>query len=194
MKQPQPRPGGRSARVQAAVHQAVIELLSHADGKELTIPVIAERAGVNPTSVYRRWGSREAVLADVAVTRLESEWPMPDTGTLRGDLIQWAVNGAATLVQPDGQLILRALALSLPGTSQAQAERREHFQRRADALGTVLSRAAGRGETPPSIDDVLDHLLGPLHLRAVFGRMPSGPDYPTQLVDRLLNGSADPAG
>ena len=63
------RPGGRSARVRDAVHKAVVELL--ADGEiDVAIPKIAERAGVNPTSIYRRWGSRDHLLLDAAVTRL----------------------------------------------------------------------------------------------------------------------------
>ncbi|WP_425426289.1 TetR/AcrR family transcriptional regulator [Amycolatopsis australiensis] len=54
-------PGGRSARVREAVHDAVVEL--HAAGEiDAAIPRIAERAGVNPTSVYRRWGSRDHLL------------------------------------------------------------------------------------------------------------------------------------
>ncbi|MFD3917105.1 TetR/AcrR family transcriptional regulator [Streptomyces sp. NPDC058603] len=190
MNEPTQRPGGRSARVRAAVHQAVIELLSQPDVNDLTIPAVAQRAGVNPTSIYRRWGSREALLADVAVTRMEGAWPLADTGTLRGDLVQWATNGAASLVRADGQLILRALALSLPGTPQAQADRREHLRRRADALQDILSRAAERGEFPPPLDEVLDHLLAPLYLRALFGHMPPGPAYPQELVDRLLDGGS----
>ena len=59
------RPGGRSAKVTAAVHQAVLDLL--AAGEPLTIPQVAARAGVNATSVYRRWGDVPALLADTAL-------------------------------------------------------------------------------------------------------------------------------
>ena len=44
----QVRIGGRSARIQAAVHAAVRELTAEADRGELTVPVIAARAGVTP--------------------------------------------------------------------------------------------------------------------------------------------------
>ncbi|MEU6466047.1 TetR/AcrR family transcriptional regulator [Streptomyces sp. NPDC046976] len=62
------RPDGRSARVQAAVHQALTELAGERDVTELTIPAVAERAGVNPTTIYRRWGTLQALFAEV-VTR-----------------------------------------------------------------------------------------------------------------------------
>ena len=51
------RPGGRSARVRAAVHRAVEELLAESPAEALTMPIIANRAGVHPTTVSRRWSS-----------------------------------------------------------------------------------------------------------------------------------------
>ena len=57
------RIGGRSARIQTAVHAAVRELTAEADRGELTVPMIAARAGVTPSTIYRRWGD------------LPSSWP-----------------------------------------------------------------------------------------------------------------------
>ena len=85
-QRPARRPGGRSALVRAKVHQAVLDLLTERGTAELSIPVVAQRAGVNPTSIYRRWRTREGLLADVAMSRLERDLPLPDTGSLRGDL------------------------------------------------------------------------------------------------------------
>ncbi|MFE3652021.1 helix-turn-helix domain-containing protein, partial [Streptomyces sp. NPDC059152] len=53
---PMARPGGRSARVQEAVHTAVRELESEVGRDALTVPLIAARAGVTPSTIYRRWG------------------------------------------------------------------------------------------------------------------------------------------
>ncbi len=69
----QPRPGGRSARVRAAVHRAVGELLADEPAEALTIPAIAARAGVHATTVYRRWGSVAQLLADVATSRFSGD-------------------------------------------------------------------------------------------------------------------------
>ena len=40
------RPGGRSALVRVKVHQAVLDLLAEQGTSELSIPVVAQRAGV----------------------------------------------------------------------------------------------------------------------------------------------------
>ena len=51
----QVRVGGRSARIQAAVHDAVRALTAEVGREALTVPMIAGRAGVTPSTIYRRW-------------------------------------------------------------------------------------------------------------------------------------------
>ena len=181
------RPGGRSALVRAKVHQAVLDLLTERGTAELTIPVIAQRAGVNPTSIYRRWRTREGLLADVAMSHLERDLPLPDTGSLRGDLTAWAASAAADLARPEGRLFLLALVTSIPRTPEAQAERDQHLQRRMRAIRQVTDRAASRGESPPDPGTIADTVLGPLYRRALWGTLPADPAYASSLVDRLLS-------
>ncbi|WP_240804225.1 TetR/AcrR family transcriptional regulator [Streptomyces sp. A0592] len=195
-KPPAPRIRKSSEQVREAVHQAVVDLLSDPDAGDLTIPAIAQRAGVNHTSVYRRWGSREALLADVVVTRLERDWPLADTGTLRGDLTAWAEAGVASIRTPEGRLLIRAVALSMPAGAAAQEGRALQLGRRIDAIERIRERAAARGEDPPPLDRILDQLIAPLYLRAIFGIDPPATGYPQLLVERLLGdtGKAGKAG
>ncbi|MFJ7210685.1 TetR/AcrR family transcriptional regulator [Amycolatopsis sp. NPDC098790] len=182
------RPGGRSARVRDAVHDAVVELLSLGD-INAAIPKIAERAGVNPTSIYRRWGSREQLLLDAAVTRLRATSPIPDTGTLRGDLLGWAEGVERAMRDPRGQILLRALVATLGPEKQPI----EYLKARGDDLQATLDKAAARGEDVPTVDEVLDFVLAPLYLRVLF-RRPVEPGTGGKLVERLLTAlRADPA-
>ena len=186
-QRPAQRPGGRSALVRAKVHQAVLDLLAEQGTAELSIPVVAQRAGVNPTSIYRRWRTREGLLADVAMSRLERDLPLPDTGSLRGDLTAWAASAAADLARPEGRLFLLALITSIPRTRQAQVERDQHLQRRMQAIRQVTDRAAARGESPPDPGTIADAVMGPLYRRALWGNLPADPGYASSLVDRLLS-------
>lgn len=188
-KQPAPRIRKSPEQVRTAVHQAVIDLLSDPEGADLSIPAVAQRAGVNHTSVYRRWGSREALLADVVTTCLERDSPLVDTGSLRGDLIAWAEGGVASIRTPEGRLLIRAVALSMSGNPAAQGERAQQFQRRIASIEGIRERAVARGETPPLLEDILDQLLAPLYVRAIFGIDPPATGYPELLVDRLLSGT-----
>lgn len=191
-KQPTARIRKSPEQVRSAVHQAVVDLLSAPEGAELTIPAIAQRAGVNHTSIYRRWGSREALLADVVTTRLERDWPLHDTGTLRGDLTAWAEAGVASIRTPEGRLLVRAVALSMPSSAHMRAERAQHFQRRLHSIERIRERATARGENPPPLEQILDQLIAPLYLRAIFGIDPPASGYPELLVERLLGNTRAP--
>lgn len=76
------RQGGRSARIQAEVHNTVNRLLEALDRSAITVPMIAEQAGVTPSTIYRRWGDLSQLLADVAVARMR---PIAETGRYRID-------------------------------------------------------------------------------------------------------------
>lgn len=173
-------------QVREAVHQAVIDLLSDPDGEDLNIPAIAQRAGVNHTSVYRRWGSLDALLADMVTTRLERDSPLNDTGSLRGDLLAWAQASVASIRTPQGRALVRAVVLSMPNSTQAQDERAQHFRRRMRSIEQIRERATARGEDPPPLEQILDQLIAPFYVRAIFGIDPPDHGYPELLVDRLL--------
>ncbi|MBW0101942.1 TetR/AcrR family transcriptional regulator [Pseudonocardia sp. KRD291] len=194
---PRPRPGGRSARVRASVHRAVGELLAQAPAESLTIPAVATRAGVHPTTVYRRWPTLAELLADVAASRFSGDIVVPDTGSLRGDLERWATDVAIDLADPDVLALMRAAvgAAGPDGGDACVADRHEQ-------LTAMLERERARGgpddgsdrgpggdpATVPSTDEAADALLGPLYYRAVFTARPGEPGWARGLVGRLLAG------
>ncbi|GGP78297.1 TetR/AcrR family transcriptional regulator [Streptomyces melanogenes] len=180
------RPGGRSARVGAQVHQAVTDLINERGYGNFTVGEVAARAGVADSSIYRRWGGLETLLTDVALTRLNAQSPMPDTGSLAGDLRMYAANVAREITGPDGLLLVRlAVALSSNG-EQGQQARDDLRAERTRQLQSMLDRARERGEHAPDALDVLDHILAPMYIRVLFGIVPLTPDYVDALVDRML--------
>ncbi|WP_033212358.1 TetR/AcrR family transcriptional regulator [Kitasatospora phosalacinea] len=180
--EPVRRTGGRSARVCAAVHRAVTELIAEDGAEPLSIPVVAARAGVNPTSVYRRWGDLNGLLADVTATRLAPEDPPPDTGDLRTDLLQWAERTRAAVTTPEVRALLRhavGQSATCPGPTPRMASREQQ-------LATVLARAEERGETAPTLGQALDYLLAPLYFRVILNLGPVEAADARRLVDDLL--------
>src|SRR5215207_3763595 len=94
------RPGGRSARVRAAVLAATLQLLAERGYDQLELPAVARRAGVNITTVYRRWGARARLVGEALLERTRPLRPTPDTGALRTDLEQLLVEEGALLRTP----------------------------------------------------------------------------------------------
>lgn len=180
------RPGGRGARVRAAVHQAVTDLISERGYGQFTVADVAALAGVADSSIYRRWGSLETLLTEVALTRLNSRSPMPDTGSLSGDLRAYTANVHREITGPDGLALLRlAVALSSNGQQGLQALD-NLLAERGRQLQSMLDRAGERGEPAPDALGVLDHLMAPMYIRVLFGMGPLTPEYVDGLVDRLL--------
>ncbi|MFE6891131.1 TetR/AcrR family transcriptional regulator [Streptomyces sp. NPDC057694] len=182
------RPGGRSARVGAAVHQAVTDLVGERGYSGFTVSEVAARAGVADTTVYRRWGSLEELLADVTLTRLNTRSPMPDTGSLAGDLHTYAAQVAREITGPDGLTVLR-LTVALSGTGEQGLRARDDFLAdRARRLQSMLDRARDRGEQPLDALTFLDHVMAPMYIRVLFDVGPLTAEYVDGLVDRLLAG------
>jgi AcrR family transcriptional regulator len=187
---PRRRTGGRSARVRAAVLQATVEALL-ADGVDaLSVADIAERAGVHETSIYRRWGTRANLALEAVLSRVELEIPVPDTGSLRQDLLVLLREIAVFAGTPLGETLVRiALRHDLPEYEQA----RELFWTARLTLGsTVLERAAARGELRQGVDPsiALETLMGPLYLRLLLSGEPVDDDFLQEVVDLLLLGIA----
>lgn len=176
------RPGGRSARVTAAVFDAVDALHADAGPGGFTVTDVARRAGVNPTSIYRRWGSLEALILDREAARLDDLSPLPDTGTLRGDLLAYAHTVAADLRLPGRMAFLQALI----GASDLDDEQRmAPLRRRAAQFQEMLDRARDRGEPELDYTVVVDCILSPIYLRQLTGRGVDETDLET-FVGRTL--------
>lgn len=177
-----PRPGGRSARVQQAVHAAVRDLVAERGRDGLTVPMIAARAGVTPSTVYRRWGDLHELLADVAVERLRPDAPPPELGSLLADLNAWAEQFLEELSSPPGRAYLRdALAGDPDGRNAGQCS-----QFAAQQLAIVLERAGARGERVPELESAMDQLVAPMVYRILFRPGALSAQYARGLVDTVL--------
>ena len=181
------RPGGRSQRVQEAVFAAMEELLAENPGDLPSLTIVASRAGVNPTSLYRRWGDTRALAGAVAVARLMRDYPVPDTGTLRGDLIGWAASAALSLSTRRNVALLRILTAVPRGDGAGADPGQLAIAPRGAELQAMLTRAAQRGEAVPSVVDILEIVLAPIYLHAFFLGPLESADGVDRLVDRLLH-------
>jgi AcrR family transcriptional regulator len=180
------RPGGRSQRVKSAVFAATEAMMVENPHSLPSMGEIAARAGVNPTSLYRRWGTVSRLVTDVAIEQAMRDFPVPDTGTLRGDLTGWADVIARRLGKPDSTGLFRALAANVGIEDKHLRERIEALARRGDELNIVLDRAKARGEPAPALSDVLEVVAAPIYFHVLFFGPVQETGYAARLVDRLL--------
>ena len=173
------RVGGRSARIQSAVHEAVHELGALTTRNQVTVPQIAAAAGVTPSTIYRRWGDLQTLLADVAVARLQPIADPEDTGAMASDLGAFIEQFAEEMSSPVGRAMIREVFSSGQNfPSQCAGFTSCH-------LATLADRARARGETPFDIDEVTDHVVAPIIYHILYGDRDVTPAYCQSLLARL---------
>ncbi|MFC0675930.1 TetR/AcrR family transcriptional regulator [Brachybacterium hainanense] len=167
---PRTRPGGRSARVRAALFEATLAELVENGYAALSISTVAARAGVHRTSVYRRWPDRDALL-EAALASLTAEPVRPeDTGALETDLRRYAEGIITVLNGPAGTVLQALLSSDARSLPQADRLRQALLSSRRALSAQMLARAVQRGEIPATTvaDDVVDLLVAPLYFRLLL--------------------------
>lgn len=174
------RVGGRSARIQNAVHEAVKRLSAETPREHLTVPQIAAEAGVTPSTIYRRWGDLGSLLADVAVARLRPNADPEDTGATASDLRAFIEQFMEEMSSPVGRALIRDV---FSPSEESYPCKCAGFTR--ENLAIIAERAKARGETPFAVDDVMDHVVAPIIYRILFGDRELTLDYCHALLNRL---------
>ena len=179
------RPGGRSARVQESVHQAVNALLAEMPRDEISVAQVAARAGVTPSTIYRRWGDLQTLLADVAVKRFYPDTGPADTGSLQNDLETWAQGYQEEMSSALGRAMTRDVLAGMNADGSGPACRCAAITR--SQLQMILNRAIERGESPPDVHDLMDSVVGPLMYRLLFDDVPIDPAFARTRMAMLLD-------
>ncbi|RYE89967.1 MAG: TetR/AcrR family transcriptional regulator, partial [Myxococcales bacterium] len=178
----------RGEPVVRAVLEATLDELASVGFAALNIERIAERAGVNKTTVYRRWPTKSDLVA-AAMFAHKKDLELPDTGNLRDDLIALLLNGARFMSEPRGKSLFRVLMGERHNNELSQLSERmrrdgEHSPR------ILLQRAIARGELPPDIDLhlLMQTLFGPIIHRVFLDNDVFERDEAERLVDIVLHG------
>ncbi|GAA2820334.1 TetR/AcrR family transcriptional regulator [Kitasatospora sp. CM 4170] len=165
---------GRGEKVRTAVLAATLAELAEMRYAALTVDAVARRAGVHKTTVYRRWKDKDGLIVDALAGQIAAEIPIPDTGTVDGDLRLLARGLAAWLRGPSGAAVLAVMlseAAQAPGLAAARAQ---IFDDRLQRAEPIITRAVERGELPAGIDPaaVIKAVAAPLYFRVLITAEP----------------------
>lgn len=168
------RPGGRTERTRLAVYEATLRLLGERGAPGFGIEELAREAGVHKTTVYRRWPTVEALLADVAESVIGQSVTVPYTGSLEGDLRVFARSIALLASDPVRGPALTALFTAPEGMTKVAEVIERFWAARLELLAPVTQRAILRGEVPTATSTPLlfEALGAPLYYRLLMTRRP----------------------
>jgi AcrR family transcriptional regulator len=181
----------RGKPIEDAILTATLDELSTYGLDGLSVPRVAAAAEVNKTTVYRRWPTREALVAAALEAALrETAGELIDTGSLRGDL-RWMLQLVALrLDSAEGRALARA-ALSEQAAAAVAELSRDPMVRAQAAVLALVARAAARGEWDPARhppDAVLAMLTGSVMHRVLLERQPVTPEWAETVVDVVVRG------
>jgi AcrR family transcriptional regulator len=183
-REPARRPGRpRSQQARQAILSAALELAAAEGPASLHMEAIAKRAGVSKETLYRWWHSKAEVILDAMAEYGQQAIPLPDTGTLRGDLGEF-LRATADSVNPPTVSVLRHLAAAAAADEGQALQIRDRFlARRRAALGEVLDRAVARGEIEAGYAALaLDLVYGSLWYRLIFRTGPVDHAWATDMA------------
>lgn len=149
-----PRSPGRprSARVDGAIIQAVLDLLAEGHTVEaLTIEAVAARAGVGKAAIYRRWSGKDALLVD-AVGSLKGPLPTLTGESVRDDLV---VLLGWTGVKKQDQRFANIMSCLVPDVHRSPERYRLYqglVEPRRELTRQVLRRGIRSGELRADLD------------------------------------------
>ncbi len=184
------RPGRpRSRELDTSILDAAIELFADLGYDGLCVEAVAARAGVSKATIYRRYASKaELLIAAATVISRSVKGPLPDTGSLRGDLAALGAGYRRLLEDSEAGRAIPAMIVARHRDPElATAYRSFIAERRAEAAG-VVTRGVARGEIRADADVglLVDLVAGPLFYRILVNGDKVEPGYVDGIVDAVL--------
>ncbi len=180
----------RSDEVHRKILDATRELLSEDGFSDLRLEHVAARAGVGKATIYRRWGSKEALAGELLAELAGPHIAVPVTGDTRQELLAAVFNPMRAVTQTSFGPVIRALLSQIAvNPTLGDPFRATVVQARRDEIARVIARGVARGDLRPDADvDVATELLvGPVYFRLMFGG-DLDDAFAERVVDAVLGG------
>jgi AcrR family transcriptional regulator len=181
----------RVARTRATVLGAAIDLLAERGYSGFSVEGVVERTGVAKTTLYRHWPTRDDLLA-AAIAKLDGAGPLPDTGSVRQDLLDLLARRVQAARTPQWERCMPALVEAAARHPELAAMIARLTGQILAQIETLLGRGIERGELRHDLDPQLtaSALIGPIVFRRLLLHEAPTLDRVTAVIDLLMQGIA----
>ncbi len=182
-------PERRGAPVVERVLDFALQELARVGFHRLSVPEVAERAGLNKTSVYRRWPTKDALVCAALERAMGHDVPLPDTGSLHADMLAFALTATAWADSPIGRGVMKTLLADGADPEVSALVTKLARARTRGPLG-IFERAIARGELSDSADVrmALTLIAGGITQRIVVENGRVTPVFVKRLVRLVFDG------
>jgi AcrR family transcriptional regulator len=170
-----------------AILDAIRELLTEVGYDRMSIDEVARRARASKATIYRRWSGKPDMVAAALHGMMIDHPPLPDTGTLRGDLIG-AMNAFCRVYERKQPIVLSLLAAIRSDPSLGRLLHEHVLETGVADASAVFRRAVARGElaAAPNVGAVVEVGKALLWHRLLLSGEPLDEAWVIHIVDDIL--------
>lgn len=178
----------RGAGRRTAICNAVFGLLAEVGYDRMTMDLVADRARASKATIYRSWHDKPQMVVEAILARFGGVPEVPDTGSLRGDLLAVLGGACTTANSTEGDVISGLMTAAGRNPQLACALKASLVEARKPVHQAVVERAVARGEIPPDTDPALLHevLQAIVLSRKVWENEPLTDEWARHVTDDIL--------
>lgn len=177
----------RNQQSHRAILDSTLLILAERGYQALTIDGVAARAKVSKQTIYRWWPSKAAIVLEAMTTLTQEQLPLPDTGSLREDLLILLNASLNELNQRSGAIVRGLMAEAQLDPDFGRTFREDFITSRRQVVYEILQRGQQRGEISEQIDFELtiDLFYGPIWYRLLNQHAPLDESFAQHLLTQL---------
>jgi AcrR family transcriptional regulator len=181
------RPRRLDQEREQAILRAAYELLGEVGYQGLRVDAVAARARASKATLYRHWPAKASLVVDAVRACKNASEDIPDTGSLRGDLVTWFGAIAESIGGEQGPL-LAGLFMAMYRDPELAAELRSMRTSKAPAAAIICARAEQRGELRPGYDaGLIDEIVpGQMFMHHFAIGLPLDATFLAHVVDDII--------
>lgn len=155
-----------------------------------SIDRVARRAGVDPEVLTAIWHDRRILLMDAVLSNAHEQVPVPDTGSLRGDLTEYVRTQIEYHNSERRRALFHAFLPNHTNDLDGTEIRPDFWNIRIEKTSTILRRAAERGELREDVDtsEAMKMFLAAINFDTVYSDGPVRPEYAAMVTEIFLRG------
>ncbi len=170
------------------IRAAILSLLAEVGYGALTMDAVAAEAGVGKATIYRRWRTKEDLVADTIAEISRAEVTPADTGSLEGDLRGMLHTIVSVVNGPTGAATQALLSTVPHNPALAAAFRDGPAGVWAQAFQQIFSRAESRGELRPGLSGTVtaEAITAPFVQRWLVSGQPVTNEYADEVLSQVV--------
>jgi AcrR family transcriptional regulator len=180
----------RSTSVRRSILDSTLRLLDEVGYAKLTVEGVAGLAQAGKATIYRWWSNKARLVGEALMEETNSEFVLPDTGSVREDFRLQLQLLAELFGGPKGKRLAMMMGVAQEEPETLVAFRNSFLDVRKSEALQILQRGVDRGEVRAEIfpDVAVDALYSPLYFRLMVDRTSLTPEYIDRLCELVMTG------